>query len=109
MFQKIFSINIMLNLLFTLSLYGSDKVIINEIFLDFENCNISWVEIFNPLQEPVTLESFFTSHVRTPNQLPIEVKENGGLAIGPQEYVVLCADIDKLKATRDIPKVLQKS
>jgi hypothetical protein len=70
-------------------------LIFSEVYLNGNEPDKSWLEIFNPTTEPLILEKFRFYHVMTTNILPQEIQEKGGIQIAPGECIILCANKSK--------------
>lgn len=68
-----------------------DGLIFSEIYLSENEPNRSWLEIYNPTNTILILEKFRFDSVLSPNILPEEINEKGGINISPGECIVLCA------------------
>ncbi len=66
-------------------------LIFSEVYLDANNPSQSWIEIYNPSAQSQVLEKFRYSSILTPNILPAEIQEKGGIEILPGKCLVLCA------------------
>jgi len=69
-----------------------DGLIFSEVYLNENEPDKSWLEIYNPTTVPLILEKFRFYWVLTPNVLPQEIQEQGGIEISPGECIVLCAN-----------------
>ncbi len=72
-----------------------ESLIFSEVYLNGNESDKSWLEIYNPTTRPLILEKFTFYWVLTPNVLPQEIREQGGIEISPGECVVLCANQSK--------------
>jgi hypothetical protein len=95
-----------------LSLSAQSKkksLVFNEIYLNESEPDESWLEIYNPSNNPLVLEKFRLYNVMTTNILPGEIRKNGGLEIAPGESIILCANSAKLNLNNAKIKVIQIS
>ena len=70
-----------------------DGLIFSEVYLDENEPDKSWLEIYNPTSKPLILEKFRFFQVLSTNILPEEIQEKGGIEIPPNECIVLCANV----------------
>ena len=84
-----------------------DHLVINEVMLDTTDMRSSWIEILNPTNESITLQSLFASSIRTPNLLPLDIKQKGGIEVGSREYIIICWDKNKFLSNYKVPKGTQ--
>lgn len=85
-------------LLITLPLFAQENrkgLIVSEAYLDKGQPGSSWVEVYNPTDQPLVLERFRLSHVKTIDVLPADIRRQGGIEIEPDGHLVLCADGDQ--------------
>jgi len=66
-------------------------LIFSEVYLDENNPDKSWIEIYNPTSQPLVLEKFRFLNIKTTNILPEAIQEKGGIEILPGKCLVLCA------------------
>ena len=64
-------------------------LVITEIFLDNNSPRNNWIEVYNPTDEPLLLEMFRLSHIRTINVLQ---RNDRDIGIKPNEIIILCSD-----------------
>ncbi|MBN1407088.1 MAG: hypothetical protein JW956_04840 [Calditrichaceae bacterium] len=81
----------------------SNELVINEVLLDTVNQKNSWIEIFNSSDSEIILKTLFTSYVKTPNLLPKEIKEQGGIIFKPKSYLIICWDLNEFKKNWQVP------
>lgn len=74
-----------------------DGLIFSEVYLNEDEPDKSWLEIYNPTTEPLILEKFRFYHIKTTNVLPKDVQEKDGIEVLPGECIVLCANEVKFK------------
>lgn len=67
-------------------------LVISEVYLDEKQPLNNWIEIYNPTNAPQVLDRLRISHIKTLNVLPAAIQRSGGIDIGPNEYLVVCAD-----------------
>ncbi len=72
------------------------QLVITEVNTDLKDQEI-WIEIYNPENVPLILNSLRISGIKTPNVLPSEYKKQKGIKIKPGERMVICSDIQKFK------------
>jgi hypothetical protein len=80
------------------SLWAQDNdttLIISEVYIEPNDLQQTWIEIYNPSDKPLTLSKLRISQVRTPNVLPDSIMRGGGIVIKPGTYIVLCANKPK--------------
>ena len=68
------------------------NLVITQVSLNNIEKQKSWMEVDNPTDKELTLETFRVSHLRTLNALPDSIIKEGGIKVGAGEYVILCAD-----------------
>lgn len=68
-------------------------LIITEVFLEKDNQENNWFEVYNPTDEDQFLQVFGLSNIRTPNLLPR--KDSKGILVKSKEVIVFCANIKK--------------
>lgn len=95
-------INILLICLTLSAQVKNEGLIFSEVFLKDNDSDASWIEIYNPTQKSLTLESFRIWNIMTTNMLPKEINEKGGLEISPGEFIILCVDKAKLNLNKNI-------
>ncbi|MGC9384886.1 MAG: lamin tail domain-containing protein [Kosmotogaceae bacterium] len=64
-------------------------LIFNEVYLDKDNPGNSWIEIYNPTENALTLEAIRYSHIKTTNMLPDSIQKSGGVVINPGDYLII--------------------
>jgi len=69
-----------------------DGLIISEVYLNEDDPEMSWLEVYNPTKELLVLEKFRFYDIMTDNILPQEIQEKGGIEILPGECIVLCSN-----------------
>jgi len=74
-------------------------LIITEVFLDKNNQEYNWFEVYNPTDKGQYVQVFGLSNIRTPNLLPR--KDDKGILIKPKEVVVFCADLKRFRENYD--------
>ncbi|MDF1612692.1 hypothetical protein [Stygiobacter electus] len=100
---RIFTISLLYFILWSLNFIrvfaqgDAKQLIITEANLDFKNQEV-WIEIFNPTNEELILNSLRISGVRTLNILPPEIRKQNGIKLKPGEYLVVCSDINSFTA-----------
>ncbi len=67
-------------------------LIFSEVYLDKNQPEQSWLEIYNPTSATVILENFRVYHIKTTNMLPRDIIEKGGIEIPSKKCIVLCAN-----------------
>ncbi len=72
------------------------QLVITEANLDFKNQEV-WVEIFNPTDVPLLLNSMRISGIKTPNILPKESNDQKEIEIKPVERIIFCSDINSFR------------
>jgi hypothetical protein len=77
---------------------SAGHLVINQVCLNNIQPGITWIEIYNPTDNALTLERFRISHLRTINALPDSIKKVGGIKIGAGECVILCADENQFRS-----------
>jgi hypothetical protein len=93
-------------------IYAQDidkQLAITEVYLDSKNQEF-WIEIFNPTDNELVLNSFRISGIRALNVLPPEIRKQNGIKLKPNEYLVICSDINSFttKYSSDV-KVVEVS
>ena len=99
--SRFFMLVVILALIATLPLTAQDQgkgLIVSEVCLDADSPSNNWIEIYNPTENPLTLERIRQSGVETLDVLPLSVQREGGIAIAPGAYLVLCADKAQLES-----------
>jgi len=85
----------LLLLFYNIPLFSQIKregLIFSEVYLNKNNPNKSWLEIYNPTTIPLVLESIRFYHIKTTNILPEEIQKEGGIEISPGECLILCVN-----------------
>jgi len=93
--SRIFLLLLIAVLVMTMPLTAQLKrngLIFSEVYLNDVEPEKSWLEIYNPTTERLILEKFRFYQVLTPNILPQEIQEQGGMEVPPGECIVLCAN-----------------
>ena len=83
-----------------------EGLVISEIYLNRNQPKKSWFEIYNPSNDTLVLESFRLAIELTINMLPSSVKNQGGVALAPDDYLVICADSSKIRSFGTIKKMI---
>jgi len=89
------SITILFTVLSLSAQLKRDGLIFSEVYLNENEPDKSWLEIYNPTNMPLILEKIRFYHVKTTNILPKEIREEGGVEIAPGECIILCAKESK--------------
>lgn len=77
----------------------ADHLVISQVCLNNNQPGESWIEVYNPTDNALVLARFRVSNLKTINVLPDAVNKEGGVKVGPGEYVILCADENLFKSS----------
>lgn len=90
-------------LIFTLVLNGKkysfenfEQLVITEVHIDSLN-EVVWLEITNPTDSELTLNSIRISGVRTPNILPPSISKENKNHLLPNERIIVCSNNSKFR------------
>lgn len=72
----------------------SKHLVITEVNINAKNQEI-WIEIYNPENISLVLNSIRISGVKTPNALPPKYRKLKGIVIQPGERIIVCSDEQK--------------
>ncbi|MFC1729900.1 hypothetical protein ACFL6I_06140 [candidate division KSB1 bacterium] len=94
--EKLMNFNIILLLMFIpLTLHAQNYgkgLLFSEVYLNKENPQSNWLEVYNPTDQKLGIRVFRTSHVQTLNLLSPEDISSGELLIDPGNRLILCAN-----------------
>ena len=67
-------------------------LVFSEVYLNEKEPEKSWIEIYNPCYQTLTLDRFRYSHLKSLSQLPYHIAKQGGIKIYANDYLILCAN-----------------
>lgn len=73
----------------------ANGLVISEVYLDKDIPTNSWVEIYNPTKETLSLEKFSLSTIGPANLLDASIIKNGGIKLDPGDFIILCCEQNK--------------
>ena len=75
---------------------ATKQLVVTEVYLDSTNREV-WIEIFNPSDETLSLNSMRISGIRRPSVLPREYEGQKSIELKPGERMIVCSDIQSFR------------